>query len=175
MTNAEMSELFSLMALAWPRAEAFRPGTEKYQKTIELWLTCLPDVDYWTARQAMIKLCRESKFPPTIAELREKVEEVHQLVLREIRENWSILRLDLGNRTPQEAYDRLPKESRTRRTIKAMGGPEKLKVKRRMYIAPGYSQECEELDYMTFCSTYLSLLHSNGRPLIREKEARGGD
>lgn len=47
MTRKEMTEIFSVMLLAWPNAEMFKGGVQKLGPTIELWTACLPDVDFW--------------------------------------------------------------------------------------------------------------------------------
>lgn len=72
MTKKEMTEIFSVMLLAWPNAEMFKGGVAKLGPTIELWTDCLSDVDFWLGQQAVIRLCRECKFPPSIAEFKEK-------------------------------------------------------------------------------------------------------
>lgn len=41
MTKKEMTELFSVMLLAWPNAEMFKGGVAKLGPTIELWTACL--------------------------------------------------------------------------------------------------------------------------------------
>lgn len=76
MTRREMSELFLLMRLAWPNAPMFQP--DKMKPTIILWAACLPDVDFLTGQAAVVRLCRECKFPPTIAEMREAAEGVRK-------------------------------------------------------------------------------------------------
>ena len=76
MTKKEMTELFSVMLLAWPNAEMFKGGVAKLGPTIELWTACLTDVDFWLGQQAVIRLCRECKFPPSIAEFKEKADAV---------------------------------------------------------------------------------------------------
>ena len=76
MTHKEMSEIFAVMLLAYPNAEVFKGGIAKLGPTINLWVTCLPEIDFWTGQQAVVKLVRECKFPPTIAEFKEKAEKV---------------------------------------------------------------------------------------------------
>ena len=78
MTKKEMTEIFSVMLLAWPNAEMFKGGVAKLGPTIELWTACLSDVDFWLGQQAVIRLCRECKFPPSIAEFKEKADNVQQ-------------------------------------------------------------------------------------------------
>ena len=125
MTRKEVTELFSVMLLAWPNAEMFKGGVQKLGPTIELWAKCLPDVDFWTGQQALIRLCQVCKFPPTIAEFREQVENVKSDILRRTELEWSIIRTDLHfGTTPQQVYANLRPDSLGRLAIDAMGGPE---------------------------------------------------
>ena len=61
MTHKEMSEIFAVMLLAYPNAEVFKGGIAKLGPTINLWVTCLPEIDFWTGQQAVVKLVRECK------------------------------------------------------------------------------------------------------------------
>ena len=78
MTKKEVTEIFSVLMLAYPRAEMFQGGIGKLGPTISLWSRCLEDVDFWTGQQAVIRVCRECTFPPTIAEFRAAAEAVTQ-------------------------------------------------------------------------------------------------
>ena len=109
MTHKEMSEIFAVMLLAYPNAEVFKGGIAKLGPTINLWVTCLPEIDFWTGQQAVVKLVRECKFPPTIAEFKEKAEKVQAEVRARIDQAWNYLKLDMGlGKTPEEAVARLP-------------------------------------------------------------------
>ena len=66
------------MLLAWPNAETFKGGIKKLAPTIRLWTASTMDVDYWTGQQAIIRLCKICKFPPTIAEFREQAKAVNK-------------------------------------------------------------------------------------------------
>lgn len=96
MTHKEMSEIFAVMLLAYPNAEVFKGGIAKLGPTINLWVTCLPEIDFWTGQQAVVKLVRECKFPPTIAEFKEKAEKVQAEVRARIDQAWNYLKLDTG-------------------------------------------------------------------------------
>ena len=96
MTHKEMSEIFAVMLLAYPNAEVFKGGIAKLGPTINLWVTCLPEIDFWTGQQAVVKLVRECKFPPTIAEFKEKAEKVQAEVRARIDQAWNYLKLDMG-------------------------------------------------------------------------------
>lgn len=102
MTRKETTEIFSLMLLAWPNAEMFKGGVQKLAPTIELWSACLPDIDFWLAKRAVVKLCRESKFPPTIAEFRAQAESVMGDVQGQIDFAWNIVKIGkLTGATPE--------------------------------------------------------------------------
>ena len=120
MTHKEMSEIFAVMLLAYPNAEVFKGGIAKLGPTINLWVTCLPEIDFWTGQQAVVKLVRECKFPPTIAEFKEKAEKVQAEVRARIDQAWNYLKLDMAlGKTPEEAVARLSEGTDIRRVIEA--------------------------------------------------------
>lgn len=131
MNRAEMTEIFAVLMLAYPSAEMFRANSqqdlkEKLAPTITLWTTCLKDIDFWTAQQAVVRVCQSCKFPPTIAEMREAAEDVKHQVESEIDHALLMacqtVRYRLEGETLESIYEELP--DRTRKTIDAMGGME---------------------------------------------------
>ena len=76
MTKSEMTKIFTLMALNYRNAKMFEGGIAALKPTIELWTSCLADVDFWTGQQALLRVLREYKFPPTIAEFKEQADSV---------------------------------------------------------------------------------------------------
>lgn len=72
MTKAEMTEIFSIMMLAWPQAKMFQPET--LRQTVELWAACTQDIRFEFAQKAALALCQTSKFPPSIADFREQAQ-----------------------------------------------------------------------------------------------------
>lgn len=166
MTRKEMTEIFSVMLLAWPNAEMFKGGVQKLGPTIELWTACLPDVDFWIAQQAVIKLCRECKFPPSIAEFKEKAEKVKSEVKARIDLSWSMLRMDMElGKTPEAACARLPKDSAEYLVIQAIGGPSRLIVTEEHTFANGRKETVERYNYGDFAAAY--------ERLIRQTNAMG--
>lgn len=126
MTKKEMTEIFSVMLLAWPNAEMFKGGVTKLGPTIELWATCLADVDFWLGQQAVIRLCRECKFPPSIAEFKDKADSVKQEIDVRISLEWNQIKFSrLLDRAPEEWYKRLPPGSEVKAVVDALGGVEK--------------------------------------------------
>ena len=127
MTNKEMSEIFVLMILAWPNAEMFKGGIETLTPTIKLWARCLPDVDFWTGQQALTRLCRVCKFPPTIAEFKEQADVFN----KEIESAVTDMVLEL--RSAESLYGSLdawfaalPEGSIKKAVVARMGGPQEL-------------------------------------------------
>ena len=123
MTRQEMTEIFSVMMLAYPNAEIFKGGIGKLKPTIELWTSCTHDIDFWTGQQAVKELCKTCKYPPTIAEFREQAESFTARmdaymdeVIRKIRNDSHLWGL-------QGFYDRIPENDILRAAIGDIGGP----------------------------------------------------
>ena len=129
MTKKEMTELFSVMLLAWPNAEMFRGGIAKLGPTVELWAACTADVDFWTGQQAVIRLCKTCKFPPTIAEFREQVDAVNADIRSKYNAMFQIIRsADLMYGSVEAYCQSLLPGSFNREVIDRMGGPENLVI-----------------------------------------------
>lgn len=129
MTKKEMTEVFAVMMLAWPSAELFKGGVAKLAPTIELWASCLSEVDMWTAQRAVGLLCRECKYPPTIAEFREKAERVTAEVQEKI--NYAFSQIKLGEKlygSLTAYFEQLLDDSFDKAVIRMMGGPDNLVI-----------------------------------------------
>lgn len=130
MTRAEVTEIFAVLMMAYPNAEMFKAPDKdslkaKLAPTITLWTTCLRDIDFWAAQQAVIRVCQTCKFPPTIAEMREAAEAVLHEVKSEISNAYLMARSELqlarlAGRTKEQALGGMP--TRTQKVIEAMGG-----------------------------------------------------
>lgn len=159
MTRKEMSEIFGILLLAYPNAEAFRGGIAKLGSTIDLWATCLPDICYWEGRLAAAKLVRECKFPPTIAEFREKAEDVRTEVKREVSAAWSRIRMELYlGRSAQEIFDSLPADSVSRKAVEAIGGPKHITITRDRIYADGRQDTIDIYNQKGFANAYIQAL-----------------
>lgn len=127
MTAKEMSEIFSILMLAFPSAEMFKGGVERLMPTIKLWAKALPEVDFWTGKQAVMQLCRTCRYPPTIAEFREQAEKVTSELQRRLWVTWSDIRFSDNKPGGLAAYyEGLQAGNPARAAIDAMGGPDKL-------------------------------------------------
>lgn len=153
MTKKEMTEIFSVMLLAWPNAEMFKGGVAKLGPTIELWAACLSDVDFWTAQQAVIRLCRSCKFPPSIAEFKEQADAVSQDVQSRINLAWNDIKWSrLLDKSPEEWYQSLPPGCDIRAVVDALGGPKGL-----------VSEDGKRWNYYEFRDMYEKLIRE-GKP-----------
>jgi len=127
MTNKEMSELFSVMMLAWPNAEMFKGGITKLAPTIKLWASCLPEVDFWTGQQALIKLCRVCKFPPTIAEFKEQADIFNKEIESTIAQmEWNIRSGESFSGSLEAWFAQLPDGCPEKVIVARLGGPNEL-------------------------------------------------
>lgn len=127
MTKTEMTEIFSVMALNYRNAKMFDGGIEKLGPTIELWTVCLVDIDFWTGGQAVIRICKTSVYPPTIAEFRKAAQEVNKIVEDHADEIFRKIRSsEFLTGSLEKMYQALPQKSEARAVIDAMGGPQNL-------------------------------------------------
>lgn len=123
VTKQEMTEIFSVMLLAWPNAEMFKGGVAKLGPTIELWTACLSDVDFWLGKQAVIRLCRECKFPPSIAEFKRQAESVNNDIQARINRAWNRMQISLlSEESLDEWYQSLDPRNDIKAVVDALGG-----------------------------------------------------
>ena len=172
MTQKEMTEIFGIMLLAYPNAETFKGGIQKLLPTINLWCACLPEVDFWIGQQAVIKLCRECKYPPTIAEFREKADAVKSEIRQKIKTDWDQLRMaiKLSKMLPEEAVERIGGTAKL--AVAAMGGADKLIIQEEHEFGDGRRETVEVFDFNSFRAAYEKVLRKQaalpgaGRPAI---------
>lgn len=165
MTKKEMTEIFSVMMLAWPGHKMFEKAT--LQATIELWTACLADVDFWLAQQAAYRLCRECKFPPSIADFKEKSDSAKHDVKAEIDNAFYQLKMINDLYGEDHLYEKL--EGRLRAVVDAMGGVQSLT------IASEYKGKTEyRWNYEGFERTYESMIRGQSAlPQMQQKQIRG--
>lgn len=127
MTDVQWTELFMVMILAWPNAEVFKGGIPKLGPTIKLWESRTKDIDFWTAQQAVARLCDTCKFPPTIAEFREQAKKIGDGIRSKVSATFEEIKLaETFGEGVEGWYRRLPANSIERVTVDAMGGPDML-------------------------------------------------
>lgn len=131
MNKKEMVECFGVMMSNgnWENAKMFKGSSEKLDATVELWTTCLADIDYWTAQKAVVKLCQECVFPPTIAEFRAKADEVISQYKSECSSLFNQVRnAEILYGSLEAFYAQLP-QGRLKTIITVMGGINALMIK----------------------------------------------
>lgn len=161
MTAKEMTEIFSVMMLAWPNAEMFRGGIQKLGPTIKLWTACLADVDFWIGQQAVIKLCNECKFPPSIAEFREKARSAQTDLEDKIDWWWREVKWELEKHGSTEAaYATLPDGCFAKQAITQMGGPKALVVQSMHLYGDGRREPYEHYNFDGFKEAAITILRS---------------
>lgn len=120
MTKKEVSELFSVIMTAWPHAEMCKATEDDLNRMITLWKTCLNDIDFWTAQQALLRICQKLKFAPTIADLRTEAEAVRGEVEATAMFHWDMYHM-LGKEEYIAVFDG-PTSGETVRALTAANG-----------------------------------------------------
>lgn len=126
MTEKEMMECFGIMMTNgnWERASMFHP--QKIAQTVQFWTRCLSDVDSHIAQMAIVKLCQECTYPPTIADFRAKTQEVIQEIESQINDDILTIRsAEVLYGSLQAFFNQLP-PGRMKTCITKMGGPNAL-------------------------------------------------
>ena len=119
MTFQETTKIMAVFRAAYPRYYA-NIDVEEARQVTTLWASMLADYSYETVSNAAKVLIVSSKFPPTIAEVIEKI----QLLTREPEltegEAWSMVRKAIRNGIYgyKEEYGKLPDKVKT-----AIGNP----------------------------------------------------
>lgn len=170
MTRQEMTELFSVMMLAWPNAEMFKGGIQKLGPTINLWALCLEDVDFWLGQQAVVKLCKECKFPPSIAEFKEKASDISRDMKYRIEQEWSYVRYRLDHGTPQEVFEQM-RDGIAKQSIASIGGPDNLIVKDEHIYGDGRRVPYEHYNFDGFYQAYETILRQSSALMLGSSKA----
>ena len=129
MTKAEMTTLFAAMSLIYRHDKMFAAGIEALKPTIEIWTAALPDMSYALGQQALMRVFRTCKYPPTPADLSEAAEEIKAEIRRYCEPIKNMIQLecsDLIGRTVEECYSKLSPNDLTRKAIDYIGGPQRL-------------------------------------------------
>jgi hypothetical protein len=73
MTGKDILDLFSAISVLYPKSEAFTFGNDREKARIatEMWLALLGDLEKSLVIAALQKHALTSKWPPTVAELRQ--------------------------------------------------------------------------------------------------------
>ena len=95
------------------------------QTSFDLWFSMLNDIDYTVCMNAVKKIIMQSKFPPTVAEIREAALEVSGVSQLSVEDSLSLINKAVGKygRTRStEALEMIKQEDKnTYKVIKAIG------------------------------------------------------
>lgn len=106
MTRKEVTEIFSIIMVAWPNSKIFSDD-QRLKPAVETWAACTKDIDFWTAKKTIISLCQNSKFPPSINEFRERAAEINAKLAEDAKTLLDMIRIGF-NLYGNEALDKIP-------------------------------------------------------------------
>ena len=106
MTRKEVTEIFSIIMVAWPNSKIFS-DEQKLKPAVETWAACTKDIDFWTAKKTIISLCQNSKYPPSINEFRERAAEINAKLAEDAKTLLDMIRIGF-NLYGNEALGKIP-------------------------------------------------------------------
>ena len=117
MTAQEFATISAAIRAAWPSANIMPDKQSK-----EVWWTMLSDLDYRSCLMALKEHMSTCKFPPSIAELREKCAGMSQAPIRDWGEAWEDVKRAIrfkGMYREQEALEQL--DEITQKCVRRLG------------------------------------------------------
>lgn len=117
MTTQEFATISAAIRAAWPSANIMPDRQSK-----EVWWTMLSDLDYKPCLMALKEHMSTCKFPPSIAELREKTAGMTQAPVRDWGEAWEDVKRAIrfqGMYREQEALEQL--DEITQKCVRRLG------------------------------------------------------
>ncbi|MBR9938953.1 hypothetical protein KE540_01385 [Lachnospiraceae bacterium Marseille-Q4251] len=117
MTTQEFATISAAIRAAWPSANIMPDRQSK-----EVWWTMLADLDYKPCLMALKEHMSTCKFPPSIAELREKTAGMTQAPVRDWGEAWEDVKMAIrfkGMYREQEALEQL--DEITQKCVRRLG------------------------------------------------------
>lgn len=117
MTTQEFATISAAIRAAWPSANIMPDWQSK-----EVWWTMLADLDYKPCLMALKEHMSTCKFPPSIAELREKTAGMTQAPVRDWGEAWEDVKMAIrfkGMYREQEALEQL--DEITQKCVRRLG------------------------------------------------------
>lgn len=88
MTKKEATQILAILSAAYP--SSYRNMTEQEaQGTVMVWCTQFGDISAEVVMMAVNKCISSSKFPPTVAEVKEKIKSVHWEAYEELNQHYT--------------------------------------------------------------------------------------
>lgn len=91
MSEQEFMKIASAIKTSYPTVNVL-----KDKASMDIWYMMLGDVDYRVCQNAVLELIATLKFPPTIAEIREKCSRLNSLPVKDWGEAWEEVRRSIG-------------------------------------------------------------------------------
>jgi len=117
MTRQEFSKVAAAIKCAFPGANIMPDSN-----SMDIWFMLLEDLDYQVCQRAVIEQISSNKYPPTIAEIREKCANLTFLPIKDYGEAWESVMKAIGRYgmyNPEEAYESM--DELTRKCAKRIG------------------------------------------------------
>lgn len=96
MTKDNITEILSTLKVAYPNSFANITKADA-QATIELWYKMFKDADFVSVKVAISSLINTSKYPPTIAEVKEEMYKISNTDCDVAIDEWNKIKKALGN------------------------------------------------------------------------------
>ena len=92
------------------------------QEAMDMWYMFLQDLDYKVCQNAILEIISTSKFPPTIAEIREKCSHLTALPVKDWGEAWESVMRSIGRYGQYQAQEALESfDDITRKCVNRIG------------------------------------------------------
>ena len=123
MTLSDMAEIMEYIEIAYPRYYANKTAEEKKQ-AVKLWANMLSDYSKQEVGMAVKSYIAIGKFPPTVADIIERIQSMTNPVAMTEIEAWGYVEKALRNSTynSKAEFEKLPDEVKS-----VLGSPEQLR------------------------------------------------
>ena len=121
MTKQETAKIMAVLKVMYPQYYAKQDEAEQ-RAAVNAWHRYLADYDYRVAQAAVDMVVVSSKYPPSVAEVLEKVRAIAAPEILDEAEAWQRVTRAVINGGGREEFDKLPEECKA-----VVGSPRQLK------------------------------------------------
>lgn len=117
MNKQEFAQIAGAIKTAYPAVNVLND-----KQSMDIWYTMLSDLDYKVCQMAVLELISTSKFPPTIAEIREKCSQLIAPPIKDWSEAWEDVIRSIGKYGMYQAQEALASfDELTRKCVNRIG------------------------------------------------------
>lgn len=117
MDKKEFANIVSAIKTAYPASQILDS-----EQAIELWYKMLADLDYKACQMAVLEIISTSKFPPSIAEIREKCSQLIAPPIKDWSEAWEDVIRSIGKYGMYQTQEALSSfDELTRKCVNRIG------------------------------------------------------